>query len=237
MKEKFLSALSNMSAGTPLFVPNLTLWHDWHVREKTLPETWKDLGIIDIACELDVPGWLTVAPWTFQSKLPIGKTDSEKERTINYHTAKKVLTARWILGPDGDWWQTEYPVKEESDLQLLGEIIEAQSYIFNSQDLIDKKNSMDNGGVVAAELPMRPYSYILHHFLGWSEGLMIAMMNPDTVSELLEKKPGLVKHEVVEDGRIVLTDTPENLQKFLLEGMKVEDFFGDVEELERVNSD
>lgn len=64
--------------------------------------------------------------------------------------------------------------------------------------------------------------------------LMIAMMNPDTVGELLEKKPGLVKHEVVEDGRVILTDTPENLQKFLLESMKVEDLFGDVEELERV---
>ena len=65
--------------------------------------------------------------------------------------------------------------------------------------------------------------------------LIIAAMNPDTVEELLKEKPELVKHEVLEeDGRIVLTDMPENLQKFLLEGVKRKDFFGDAEELEPV---
>ena len=68
--------------------------------------------------------------------------------------------------------------------------------------------------------------------------LLIAIMNPDEVEKLLKKKPELVKHEVLEkDGRIVLTDTPENLQKFLLEGLKVKDFFGDAEELEREKID
>ena len=62
--------------------------------------------------------------------------------------------------------------------------------------------------------------------------LVIAAMNPDKVEKLLKEKPELVKHEVLEkDGRIVLTDTPENLQKFLLEGMIVEEFFGDPVEL------
>jgi hypothetical protein len=65
--------------------------------------------------------------------------------------------------------------------------------------------------------------------------LMAAAMNPDTVEKLLKEKPGLVEHEVLEeDGRIVLTDAPENLQKFLLEGVKIKDFFGDFEVLERV---
>ncbi len=64
-----------------------------------------------------------------------------------------------------------------------------------------------------------------------AESFKVAAMNPDEVGKLLKEKPQLVKHEVIEDDRVVLTDTPENLQKFLIEGLKVEEFFGDPIEL------
>lgn len=59
----------------------------------------------------------------------------------------------------------------------------------------------------------------------------VAAMGPDDVGKLLKEKPDMVKHEFVEDDRVVLTDTPENLQKFLLEGLKIEGFFGDPTDL------
>ena len=58
-------------------------------------------------------------------------------------------------------------------------------------------------------------------------GFSLAAMNPGEIGNFLKRKPDLVKHEVVEDDRVVLTGTPENLQKFLLEGLKIEKFFGD----------
>ena len=61
--------------------------------------------------------------------------------------------------------------------------------------------------------------------------LNISAMNPDVIDKLLAQRPGLVKHERVEDDRVVLTDTPENLQKFLLEGLKTDGFFGKAVEL------
>lgn len=64
-----------------------------------------------------------------------------------------------------------------------------------------------------------------------AESFKIAPMNPEEVGKLLKEKPQLVKHEVIKDNRVVLTDTPENLQKFLLEGLMVKDFFGDPGEL------
>lgn len=64
--------------------------------------------------------------------------------------------------------------------------------------------------------------------------LMIAAIDFDEIEKLLKEKPALVKYEVLENNRLVLTDTPENLQKFLLEGMKIKGFFGDAEKLERV---
>ncbi len=44
--------------------------------------------------------------------------------------------------------------------------------------------------------------------------LVLAVMQPDAVEELLEKKPTLIKHEVVDD-RVVLTGSPYQLQAFL----------------------
>lgn len=64
-------------------------------------------------------------------------------------------------------------------------------------------------------------------------GLSLAAMNPDAIDKLLKEKPDLIKHERVEDDRVVLTDSPEKLQTFLLEGLKVKDFFGEPMELTR----
>jgi len=66
------------------------------------------------------------------------------------------------------------------------------------------------------------------------DALVMAAMNPDAIGKMLEDRPDWIKHEVVEGNRIVLTDTPEKLQKFLLEGLKTKDFFGDPVELRPV---
>lgn len=67
-----------------------------------------------------------------------------------------------------------------------------------------------------------------------AESFKLAATNPEEVGKLLKEKPQLVKHEVVENDRVVLTDSPENLQKFVLEGLAVEKFFGDPVELKPV---
>jgi len=66
-------------------------------------------------------------------------------------------------------------------------------------------------------------------------GFTLAAMDPDQVAELLKEKSGLIKHEVVEDDRVVLTDTPENLQKFLIAAPKLnKDVFGEPEDFVRI---
>ncbi len=65
----------------------------------------------------------------------------------------------------------------------------------------------------------------------------LAAMEPDEVGKLLKEKPELIKHERIEDDgdRIILTDTPENLQKFLLAAPKLnKEVFGDPENFVRI---
>lgn len=63
--------------------------------------------------------------------------------------------------------------------------------------------------------------------------LMISVMHPDKIRDLLKEKPDLVQH-ALKKNRILLTDTPENLQKFMLDVLKIEDIFCDPETLEPI---
>lgn len=77
-------------------------------------------------------------------------------------------------------------------------------------------------------------AHLFLHVRATQPKLMMAAMNPDEIKKLLQEKPDKVKHEVIKDDRVVLTDTPENLQTFLLAGLKIEKFFGEPQEFEPV---
>ena len=66
-------------------------------------------------------------------------------------------------------------------------------------------------------------------------GFVLAAMDPEEVGKLLKEKPELIKHERIEDDRVVLTDTPENLQKFLIVAPKLnKKVFGEPEAFVRI---
>jgi len=80
-------------------------------------------------------------------------------------------------------------------------------------------------------------AHLFLHVSAIEPNLVVAAMNPDEVRKLLEKQPESVRHEIIKDDRVVLTDSPEHLQKFLLAGLKIEGFFGESNELKRVQDD
>jgi hypothetical protein len=66
--------------------------------------------------------------------------------------------------------------------------------------------------------------------------LKMRVMNPDKLQEMLQDKPDLIKHEVLED-RIVLTASTKQLQKFMLAHAEDEGLFGEPTELERIEGE
>jgi hypothetical protein len=115
------------------------------------------------------------------------------------------------LGPDGDWWQTEYPVKSASDLPIALEAIEARTYALDPSVLQAAIPQVGQEGIMALEIPRRPYSDLLHDFLGWSEGLLL-LGEPlvlEALARLEEKLQSLVQEIADLPGEIVLS--PDNL--------------------------
>jgi hypothetical protein len=175
LQADILSRFSDPPGGQrTLYLPDLTLWYRWHHSRGTLPERWADHSLPQIARAIGVPAWLVVRPWRVETPgVRVETTEQDEERITRWETSAGTLTARWTLGPDGDWWQAEHLVKGEADLPAAVELAQARSYVLDPSELASLQAEVGEDGVVALEIPRRPYSDLLHDFLGWGEGLFL----------------------------------------------------------------
>lgn len=203
------------AGSAPAYLPDLQLWYRWHHAHRTLPAVWQDCSLAEIAAALDIPAWQTVRPWSVETpSVKIQTQQSAGERVIGYHTPAGTLQERWSLGPDGDWWQMEYPVKTAEDLPAARALVAARTYRLKPDELALTQGEIGEAGIVAAELPMHPYSDILHTLLGWAEGLMLFKSEGrpillEMLSMLDEKLRTLAGQMAALPGEILLA--PDNL--------------------------
>lgn len=196
-----------MTRAWPLFLPDLTFWHSRNADRGTLPPEWKGLSIEQVCADLRVPAWRPFRPWRVELPgIAVRENHGAAEKTLAWETSAGTLTSRWTLGPDGDWWQSEYPVKSTADLPAAREVAGARRYV--------PRPPRDTGESPAViELPRRPWSEILHSFLGWSEGLVFLLEEPAALREIVdtleEKISRLVSDVAGLPGDLVLS--PDNL--------------------------
>ena len=220
-KKEILSRFTGEGNETPLYLPDLTLWYDWHQDRGTLPQVWldlslpqawRDLSLPGVAKALGVPVWLTFQPWRVENAgVEILTTEQDGERVIRSETAAGTLEARWTLGPDGDWWQTEYPVKSDQDLAAALEMVKARSYVLDPAGLSWSEAMVGEDGILALEIPRRPYSDLLHEFLGWSDGLLL--LGTPIAKEMMAILEAKLQRLVEEVARLPgdLVFSPDNL--------------------------
>jgi hypothetical protein len=213
LKEKILARFSGEADGRPFYLPDLTLWYDWHRSRKTLPSGWEDYSLPQVARTMDAPVWWVARPWQVETpSVEIMRTEKDGKRIVRSQTSSGTLVARWTqMGTNGDWWQTEYPVKTREDLAAALELVDARTYVLDASKLAQMEAMVGEEGVLAIEIPRRPYSDVLHELLGWSEGLLL--LNEPAVEEIisiLESKLQRLVREIAElAGQVVLA--PDNL--------------------------
>lgn len=211
-KADLLARFAGQADDRPLYLPDLTLWYDWHQRRGTLPEGWRGYSLPQIARALAVPVWLAARPWRVETPgVEIVTREENGERVVRSETPAGTLTARWTLGPDGDWWQTEYPVKRKEDLTAALQLVEARSYVMDASRLASLEGSVSDDGLLAIEIPRRPYSDLLHEFLGWSEGLVL--LGEPEVGEIIAVLETKLQHlvQAVADLPSDIVLSPDNL--------------------------
>ena len=167
------------------FLPDLSLWYDWHAGRETLPEGLNGKSLSAAAEALGVRGWIPYAPWRAEFPgLDVSRGKSETEIVRDVRTSKGVLTSRWILGPDGDWWQNEYPVKTADDLEAAYKYCRAKSYHIARETSFSAAGADPENDILAVKLPQQPFSEIIHDLLGFGEGIIILMQEEERIAEL-----------------------------------------------------
>ncbi len=158
---------------SPLLLLDLTLWHKWHTVRETLPPNF-GTSLPDAHRALGTAIWAPFRPWRAEYEgVEVTNEETSNTHDILYRVQGRTLLARWTRGPDGDWWQAEYPVKSLDDLSLTVDIAAARQYVIDAKGLDALRASVGEDGVVPLELPMQPYSDLLHTLVGWGEGLLL----------------------------------------------------------------
>jgi len=187
-KTELMGRLTGAGDGSPLYVPDLTLWYTTHTRRGSLPEPWQGQSLPQVAAALGVPAWTVVRPWRMETPgVEVTTSETAEERVTRWETSAGVLADRWALGPDGSWWQMEYPVKTAEDLKAAVELARSRSYVIDAEAATQLAEMADSEGAVAAmEIPTRPFSDLLYDMVGLSEGPMLLMMGYPEVDEIIE---------------------------------------------------
>ena len=213
-RSQLLSLMYGKDVDSPVFVPNLSLWYDWHAARGTLPAEWQGSTLAQVTRALGVPIWLT--PRCYRIERNGAQRQARKrngERVIRHVAPTGALVERWNLGPDGDWWQTEYPVKTVDDLAVLNDIISRRSYVLSATQAKVLAADVGDEGVVALELPRRPFAQLCLEWLGWTDGLMLLMDAADLVDEVLDTLEAKIQGLVAEVARLPfdVVYSPDNL--------------------------
>lgn len=214
LKEDILTRFTGRGPGHPIFMPDLTLWYPWHRTQGTLPEGWQDYTMTRAAQALGAAVWAVERPWRLEMVgLDVEIEEKDDERIVRYEAPDRTLTERWSVGPDGDWWQVEWPVKGLEDLPAACALVEARTYILDASRLASIAAEVGDSGILALEIPMNPYSDMLHTLLGWSEGFMLMSEGHKTLLQMLamleDKRQALIDDVAELQGSVVLA--PDNL--------------------------
>ena len=54
LRNDILARFTGEGGTTPLFLPDLTLWHKWHLERGTLPRGWHDFTLPQAARHLNI---------------------------------------------------------------------------------------------------------------------------------------------------------------------------------------
>ena len=188
-KEEILTVFQglgeNLSQST-VFLPDLIIWYNWHSRQGTLPKDFIGMSLEDTCRALGVPIWNTCRSWKLEnSEVEVDHFREEGKRVTQYKYGERTLRAVWTKGPDGDWWQTEYPVKTVDDLEVIKAYVEGRTFKMQTGELSSMLDKTGEDGIVAPQLPPRAFSWLMLELLGWSEGLMVLMDGEKEIGELV----------------------------------------------------
>ena len=175
--------------GLPI-IADLKLWYLWHSERGTLPDEVSGMNLREVYKHLGFPVWDPLGVWkreTTRIRMEDKKTSEERIVVYTDTQTRAEFTAKWSVGPDGDLWQTEYPVKKAEELCLFEALVKDEEIHLDDAQLSAAVDMFLHEGIGAIELPLSPFPRLLLEMLGFTQGFMVLVENQDGVEGMIHK--------------------------------------------------
>lgn len=215
----FADASADCRPTPPVLLPDLYLWYARNRERGSLPAAAAHAeSAPEAARALGATVWCKVRPWrTVFADAVEQDTQSADERHRRITVGDHTLVSTWKRGPDGDWWQTAYPVGDVRDLQAVATMVAGRSFTPEPDVFLEATRRYADLGVVAVELPARPFSWLMLEMLGWSEGLMLLFDQADLIDQIISDADAQLQRLISDivgalpDDQPVAIYSPDNL--------------------------
>ena len=216
MQSLVYETIRHKKPGTTVpFLPDLRLWYQWHDSKNSIPPKYEGEDLASVSRAIGVTPINYVRPWT--TEVTGGTNEREKSsdgKRWTFGSEDEHLTAVWSIGPDGDYWQTEYPVKSAEDLAIVAKYLDRRKLSYSPS-----QTSAESDTVEIIELPSRPFAWFMLELVGFSEGLMILMDAETEVLDIIAKAEADLSELIsticaANPGSILLS--PDNLDAYFI---------------------
>jgi hypothetical protein len=135
---------------------------------------------------------------------------------------KEELIGKWMQD-DGGFWQFKRAGDKEYELRICddqqGEIGRFSAHLIEIKGLMFLDLFPDDKPLEDLDDFYKIHILPVHTFMKVDQinpNLRLRMIDYDEVKKMIENNPNIIKHEVVDDDRIVLTSSTEELQNFVV---------------------
>ena len=218
-RERIIATFERNKADKIVWQPRLEHWYLVNKVKGTLPERYKNKGLMEIYDDLGASVRYYFGPsgdetlpetyikFSYKKGVKARETKENNHVYVTYDTPLGQLKGKRTLGEWGtSWHYTEFPVKSVSDLKILEYVLKNTVARFDHDFYEEAKDKIGERGIVQFYFGRSPLQncmlfymgientfYALHDYPGkMKEFLKIAEDSQDQMYEILEKCPASV---------------------------------------------
>jgi len=214
-KERILATFKGKKVDRIVWQPRIEHWYNVNRARGTLPEEYKNMGLIELYDDLDasIRYYYGAGPYlkiSYYGDARVKEEWSSNEIIVKWTAPQGELVQRYKLAEFGfSWSPVEYPVKRINDLEVMEYILRHKRVEFDYGAYEKASKILGDRGVVQFWVERSPLQRLILDYIGFENAIYALHDYPDRIKRFLK-----VVEETDNSLYKVIADCPCELQNF-----------------------